>query len=130
MEKSSFASISIQYLNKAVQDAIRRCEQIVVVGSSDEYQKIYFFTGRKNYFRYYSVDLNASDNTVPKRFQQAKRAFYDEVLRKEPSARAVSRVEACDLLNTYLPHNTPQDSSILKSNTVLTQWVKGLLTPQ
>lgn len=126
MEKSSFASISIQYLNKAVQDAIRRCEQIVVVGPTDEYQKIYFFTGRKNYFRYYSVDLNAADNTVPKRFQQAKRAFYDEILRKEPSARAVSRVEACDLLNTYVPEDTAQDSS----NTVLTQWVKGLLTPQ
>ncbi|MCK8493528.1 MULTISPECIES: hypothetical protein [Spirosoma] len=120
MKKSLFASISIQFVNKAVQDAIRRCERIVVVGSSDEYQTIYFFTGQKSYFRYYTIDLNAIDPIVPKRFQQAKRNFYDEVLRREPLAQAVSRVEASQLLNSYC--NAPA-----VSNAPLVQWVKGLL---
>ncbi|GAB3887225.1 hypothetical protein [Spirosoma agri] len=127
MKSPLFASISIQFVNKAVQDAIRRCEQIVVVGSSDEYQKIYFFTNRKNYFRYYTIDLNAMDTTVPKRFQQAKRGFYDEILRKEPLAQAVTRIEACQLLNKFATGPSIDTTSFIKSNKALMQWVKNLL---
>jgi hypothetical protein len=129
MRKSSFASISIQFVNKAVQDAIRRCERIVVVGPSDEYEKIYFFTGKKNYFRYYTIDLTAIDSTVPKRFQQAKRGFYDEVLSREPLAQAVTRIEASQLLNTNSTNQLAPNLPTIKSNSALVQWVKGLLIP-
>jgi hypothetical protein len=122
MKKTSFAGINIQFLNKAVQDAIRRCERIVVVGPSDEYQKIYFFTGKKNYFRYYSIDLRAIDNVVPKRFQQSKRDFYDEVLRKEPFARAVDKGEAIKLFSI-----SGQEAPVTASNIELVHWVKDLL---
>jgi hypothetical protein len=129
MKNPSFANIGIQFVNKAVQDAIRRCERIVVVGSSDEYQKIYFFTGQKSYFRSYTIDLKVTDNIVPKRFQQAKRETYEEVLRNEPLAQAVNRVQASHLLTTYSTSSAVQSPSAMKSNMTLMRWVNGLLTP-
>lgn len=129
MRQLPFASTNIHFVRKAVQDAIRRCERIIVVGSSEEYQKIYFFTGRKNYWRYYTVDLNAVDTLVPKRFQQANRTFHDEVLHSEPLAHTVNRAEASKLLDVCSTEKLVHTTLVAKSNTALIQWVKALLVP-
>ena len=129
MRQLPFASTNIHFVKKAVQDAIRRCERIIVVGSSEEYQKIYFFTGRKNYWRYYTIDLNAMDTLVPKRFQQANRTFHDEVLHGEPLAHTVNRAEASKLLDVCSNEELVSAAPVTKPNTALRQWVKTLLVP-